>query len=333
MYSHQVSFYEIIEGVKDDTGISDLRSRYSQIRRLIYRCEQDIGFSNTLVMRKITYSKEKGNIVNKKVRLPDDILKIESVGMCKEGLCPGDYRIQGNFMFLCRDIDEFSFIYYTLYKDEEGNPVTTQNHKEAVISGIAYYMYKPLRFQNKGSQNVYESLKRYYEDRVGEARGDDFMPTTQEQWSYISRILRMSSSQVLIYDKGKSCYTCVDEYIPDNSDKPIEDILLVYQWQYDDFTSDISLAPTIDQAYLDLQTKVPEKSFKNGMNFTYTKIGRIGFALQNTANNKWNILDVIGNIITDTVFDRYYNSTLKTEIFISKEVYSFGDIYFKLVKR
>lgn len=340
MYSHQVSFEEIVEGVKDDTGKTDLRNKYAQIRRLIYRCEQDIGFSNTLILRKITYSKEKGNLVDKKARLPDDIMKIEQIGMCSDGLCPGDYRIQGNFLFLCKDVSEFSFIYYTLMKDANGNPLTTQNHKEAVISGIAYYMYKSQRFQNKGSQNVYESLKRYYEDRVGEARGDDFMPTTREQWSAISKILRMSSAQVLMYDAGRGCYKCADEF---TSEDPDDEIIIpdpetklpleVYYWQYGDFTSDISLAPDIDQQYLDAQSTIPSANFRNGHNFPYDKIGRIAFALQNVDANQYDILDVLGNIITDIVFDRYYNSTLKTEIFISKEFYSHGNIYFKLIKK
>jgi len=177
MYSKHILFEEIIEGVKDDTGIENLSNLYPKIRRLIYRCEQDIGFGNSLILKLKKYSTAAGTIVNSRIKLPENIVQIESFGMCQEGICPGDYRIQGNYLFFCKPVSEFSFIYYTILCDGEGNPMVTQNHKEAVISGLSYYMYKPRVYNgNDGSVSYLKTLEKYYHDRIGEARGDDAMP-------------------------------------------------------------------------------------------------------------------------------------------------------------
>ena len=41
------------------------------------------------------------------------------------------------------------------------------------------------------------------------------------------------------------------------------------------------------------------------------------------------IEDTFGENITDLVFDKYWNAALETQIFVSKEVYAHGNVYFK----
>lgn len=325
MYSKHILFEEIVEGVKDDTGIENLSNLYPKIRRLIYRCEQDIGFGNSLVLKKITYSEADGTIDCKRAKLPDDIVKIESFGMCQEGLCPGDYKIQGNYIFLCKPISSFSFIYYTMLCDGEGNPMVTQNHKEAVVSGVSYYMYKPRVYNgNDGSQSHLQTLERYYHDRVGEARGDDAMPSTKEEWSNLANILKRSYSQTLIYDNTKECYCCIED------SSKIEKNPLINYWQFDNTLSDISIAPTFDLNYLSLKPEISLEEFLNGLNFEYGLIGRIAFSIQNIEEDFYSIFDIYDNDITSIAFDTYYNQNLKTQIYISKEFYTFSEIFFKL---
>lgn len=334
MYSALVPFENIVDAVKDSTGIQNLRNLYPKIRRLVYRAEKEIGFGGALVLKKIVYSTSDNTIVNNKAKLPDDLMYIESVGMCKEGLCPKDYKLQGNWMFLCRPIEKFTLIYYTLLCDGEGNPIITENHFEAVVAGLTYFMYAPKIFNNEGSMSVYKELQKYYDDRIGEARGDDVFPTTPEEWSQIAQTLKMSYRDILIYSPEKKCFCCIDQSENEqviSIDGPGTDTLS-YHWQYDDFEFDINDAPDIDIPFLETKNIVPINDFISGQTLSLSNIGRIGIAIRNIDENDYKIMDVFNFDITSIVFDSYYNAELRTQIYISKEYYSNGEVYFKLTE-
>ena len=47
------SFYDIVEGVKEETGISNLVNRYNEIGRLIVRAERDINpYAGHFILKK-----------------------------------------------------------------------------------------------------------------------------------------------------------------------------------------------------------------------------------------------------------------------------------------
>lgn len=334
MYSNLVPFENIIDAVKDETGLTNLSNLYPQIRRFIYRIEKDIGFGGGALLKKITYSKSDNTIVDLKFKLPSDLLYLESVGMCNEGLCPGDYRIQGTWGFLCKDVESFSLLYYTIICDGEGNPAITENHFDTVVAGIKYYLYEPKLWNGEGNLNYGVSLRQYYFDRIGEAIGNDVMPSNKE-WSKISQLLRMSYRDILIYSSQKKCYCSVNESANNQvieETGTTENNDMVYFWQYNDLTSDISLAPEIDQNFLDSKSNQSISSFLNGYTVPYSEVGRIGFAIKSELGSIYKITDVFGTDITLLVFSTYYNETLKTRIYISKEYYSHGNIYFKLIQ-
>ncbi len=220
MYSNIVPFENILERIKDDTGITSLRNLLPKIRRLIYRVEHEIGYGGSVLLRRVKYSVEAGTILfdgyQYKLKLPNDVVHLEAIGMCQEDqVCPGDYRIQGNWMFFCKGhkITGFSLLYYTLLTDGEGNPVTTENHFEAVASGVSMYLYRAKRFNDKGSRATYKDMEEYYHDRIGEARGDDFWPSTIEEWSRAASMLRWSSRDTLLYSETERCFCEVPESI------------------------------------------------------------------------------------------------------------------------
>ena len=337
-------FETILEGIKDDTGITNLRNYLPKIRRLIYRAEKDLGFGGTAILKKIKYKTEDGSIVVTetasqtiyKVRLPEDIISIHEVGSCHEGLCPGSYNIQGRYLFLCEPKDEFSLVYYTLLCDGNGNPVVTENHAEAVVSGVSYWLYKPLYRNQKGSRNVFKDLEQYYFDRIGEAIGDDVMPNGPKEWSKLAGLFNMSSRDILLYSEKTQCFDCLPE--GDSSSggggtpgNPSNES--VYYWQFDDLTTDISFAPNITQEFLDLQNFLPIQNFLSGYLVDYTTVGRIAFAISNTFEDAFAIYDALNVEITDIVFDKYFNTELNTQIYISKEYYTFSTIYFKLIPK
>lgn len=337
MYSNLIPFENIVDAISDATGIKNLRNHYPQIRRFIRRSEKDIGYGSTLLLKRITYKISDGTILPDsnggpgKIKLPDDLVSIEAVGMCYEGICPENYVHQGQYLFLCNHFDEFSLIYYSLLCDGNGNPTVSENHEEAVIAGVLWRMYQPKIWNREGDRTTYKELNQEYEDRCGEARGKDVMPTEQE-WSKIASILRSSSLDLMVLNKEK-CYMCVPEYenkqILDPSIDTTND--MVYFWQYDDLSIDISDAPNIDQLFLDSKSKQPIQVFIDGYVISYNAIGRIAIAISNVNENQYQIIDVFETDITSVVFDTYYDTLNRTQIYISKEIYSHGNIYYKLI--
>lgn len=213
-------FSNILESVKDDTGMTNLRNLLPRIRRLVYRVEKDIGYGGSVLLRKVVYKTSDNTILydgyQYKLKLPNDVVHLEAIGICKENnICPGDYKVQGNWIFFGKKIKltSFTLLYYTLLTDGEGNPVTTENHLEAVVSGICMYLYRAKRFVDKGSRATYKDLEEYYHDRISEARGDDFWPSTEAEWSKASSIMQMSSRDILIYSEEEQCFTEIPESI------------------------------------------------------------------------------------------------------------------------
>jgi hypothetical protein len=348
MYSNLVPFENVVEAVRDETGITILRNKYPHIRRLMYRVERDIGFGGTAVLKRVKYSVAGGSIIFDgsiyKALLPEDLLKLEAIGMCAEGVCPGDYRISGNWLFFCKDkkIEEFNLIYYTLLCDGEGNPVTTENHMEAITSGITYWLYKQKMFNNKGHFQMLRYYEQYYHDRIGDSRAQDIMPNSMEEWAKAANIMKMSSRDAILYLKDTRCFCSVPEAInmndndntdPDNGgggSSSNENVSAIYSFQFNSLTKSILDEAEITQAYLDANgTLHAEADLLEGKFINYMNTGRIGFAIKTTAPDQYNFTDVLGNILNDTVFDKVYDSEREMDIYISKQYYTESSVFYK----
>lgn len=334
MISGLVSFEEIVEAVKDETGISNLRNIYPRIRRFIYRAERDIGFGGTLLLKKKVYTPSNGGLIyhgdSWKIKLPDDFLYLEEFGMCQEGLCPGQYQIQGNWVFINGRRDSVTILYYTLVCDGEGNPLVSENHFEAVVAGIVYGLYKPRRFQDKGGIQAYRDYQDFYHERIREARGDDNMPNTSNEWSKIGGLMKMSSSDALIYLESRRCFETMSN-VGLNTSEPMPGGKSFYFFQFDDVSKNIDTAQSLDSTFLERETFIPENEAYEGKIFILNKVGRFGFALKNIDPDTYIIQDILGINVTENIFDTYYDGDTRTQFYITKSIFSYGELYFKFI--
>lgn len=106
----------------------------------------------------------------------------------------------------------------------------------------------------------------------------------------------------------------------------------VYYWQLANTTDDITnVIPLITSMYLATKPNAPFATFEAGNMVDYTTVGRIVFAISPTAVQDFIITDSLNNDITND-FDVQYIPGYSTALFVSKNVLSFGTIYFKFKK-
>ena len=106
----------------------------------------------------------------------------------------------------------------------------------------------------------------------------------------------------------------------------------VFYWQIPDLFQDITnIIPIFNNSYLVGKTQAPFEEFEQGKTITYSTVGRIAFALQQTDILSFFLSDALGNDITDE-FEKEYFPATKTVLYVSKMPYSNSNIFFKFKK-
>jgi hypothetical protein len=324
MISGFVYFEEIVENIKDVTGIENLMPLYEKIRRFIFNAERDIGAGGVIVRKCKKYTLGDGNYDGCSIILPEDFIGEQSYHKINAGC------LEGNIIRLYETGAEtvtFNYLGYLL--DSNGNPFTTRNHLDAVVFYARLRLYSSKYFLGTGNRSTYKDFQIEYNDEVLSSRGEDAFPT-EEEWGEIGATLNGGTIEAMTNCGIKEITCCGDtnkECTPVNS---IDQ--LVYYWQFDNLLDNIDFAAFINQVFLDSVLSTTIEDFEDGKTIEYSLIGRIGIAIRGIDENQYQIEDTFGQNITDIVFDKYYNEELKTHIFISKEYYSNGNIYFKLIE-
>lgn len=339
MESRLRTFGELVDRIRLITGITNLRNMYHDIRTLMSDCQFDIGYGDSLILKKYTYSVanntmfKTGNKADSwRIKMPADFVLIDAFGSCCHGmLCPGTYLKQGNYMFLTTQQQEVTLFYYAYMCDGTGTPLISQNQFQAMAYGIAYYLYEPKMWNNSGNGRTWAKLEAKYNQMIAESRGADAWPSTMEEWSRLGEVSRMSTLDAMVHlqDRPEWC----DLYTESSEKCADVKVLDVWHWQYDTIATTNANKPTIDVAWLTANaTKKTLAQFTNGLTISYSNIGRMGFAIREQDANKLKITDVLGNDITSAVFDKSYDTTLKMEVFISKNYITHSNIYFKFLE-
>jgi hypothetical protein len=328
MLSGLYSFSQILENVKQETGIANLRNEYAQIRQLIARAEYEINpYAGFLIRKKMIFHLGNGNFDGKKIKKPSDYVQLDKVGCCEDGLCSGSYYENISHVILCDNIkrDKIAFTYWGLQCDGDGNPITTYNHAEAVVAYIVWKLYSPKVFMGEGSANLAQAYKREFEDRCGESRGEDFFPTS-ESLIKMRQLASMTTKEMDALFCEDYCSSC--DCITTISDNEFMENK-VWWWQMKTINEKITSDAQVTDAFLETKNQITLGQAISGFTYTYPYIGQIGFCIDNVAPNSIEIFDLLGHTMAGSLFS-FYDVSKRRLIFVSKQYLSHSSIYFKL---
>lgn len=184
MFSGFATFEEVIQGVKINTGIQNLRNLYDDIRTMIRFAEREINpYSGFLARKKMILYNGNGIFDGNKIKKPSDFVVLDQFETCNDGLCQGQYFETINHIVLCdkEPRNSIKFTYWAIQCDSNGNPITTQNHIEAVIAYIVWKFISQKKFLGSATLNDQLTAQRFWEDRCMEARGEDFFPSENQR--------------------------------------------------------------------------------------------------------------------------------------------------------
>ena len=338
-----VGFDRILEGVADETGITNLTPFHEKIRRFIFRCEQDIGVGGSVVLKRAIYTKE-NNTIQRYIKFPDDYVDFEGVGNCSGPFSERDCKTYPEGIRLCHStLPEKAVLYYWgLYCDGSGNPVTTESRYDAVVSYILWKLYSPQVFlnRNKANANIRNMYKQEYESLCLAARGNDAFPTIEgfNQLSLIQdteRRFLVNTPYQLDY-----CCSCINDVANGGGGgDPIDPIdpekAMIYFWQ--EFSPGIQVQDVFEriegEEFVTLQQMDLLETFQLGRFVNYDKTGRIGFAIRQKFGETFRLFDVMNNDITDA-FEKQLITAPDGDFFVyvSQEFHVYSSIYFKFIK-
>ena len=187
MISGIVYFEEIVEGIKDETGITNLYPYYDKIRRFIVRAEQDISAGGLIIRKTKSYINGDGEYDGTFISLPKDMMGEYSYADMNTVYYRGD-----KLEFIdAPGPDEIDLSYMGTLFDQNGNPITTRNHYDAVVNFCVWKLYAPKMFLGVGNANIFRNYQMTYENLVMASRGNDAFPS-ESDWEDIGKTLSMS---------------------------------------------------------------------------------------------------------------------------------------------
>lgn len=341
MISGIVPFEEIVQSVKDETGIENLRPFYEKIRRLMFRAEREIGYGGSVELMKKTYKvagiTSSDSNFGKFFKFPEDLIEMEGVGQDCKIIVEHRYRpTTEGIRFKEKQTKDTVLLYWGIKTDDHGYPMVTRNHEEAVVAFISWKLYSSKIFLGIGNMNANINYQQSFISALLEARGDDAFPTL-EQWNALGQ-LSYTDRRTLI-DQGVHSYDYCAEYEDEVAETEIitpPSVKLVYHWTESNDTGTIAeIIPLVNSAFLLTKDFHTLQLFENEVVVLSNTpengpvLGRICMAINSTENVAYMILDSFNNNITN-LFDSYYYGDTKIKLYVSKAVYSYYALGFKI---
>ena len=179
MISGYVDISQVIYEACERLGISNSEAYEMRFMRLILTAEKKIA-TGLISSKKITLY-EPGNVNfldGKKLILPHDLTSHLSIlDSTDNEIQISDYSLVGK-RIVFNDVRTSSVVleYIGVEFDVNDEPVISSNHEEAVVSYLVY-MENFTRYQSKKiPKYIFDDSREWWQDRLGEARGDDAFP-------------------------------------------------------------------------------------------------------------------------------------------------------------
>lgn len=338
MISGIVPFEEIVQSVKDETGIENMRPFYEKIKRLIFRAERDIGYGGTVELMKNIYKIEgvtsSDPNFGKFFKFPQDLIELEGIGQDCKPIIENRYRpTTEGIRFKEKQTKDTVLLYWGLKTDEQGHPMVTRNHEEAVIAFIVWKLYTSRVFMGIGNMNAKKDYEQAYIIECLAARGDDAFPTL-EQWNALGQ-LSFTDRRTLI-DQPVHSYDYCAEYEDEVNENEVPTVpprdRNVHYWVNDSVSDGFEqIRPLVTPTYLMSKNFKKLSVFMNGVVGieNLTAIGRLCFAITDTDNSSYTFLDTFGNNISHLFTSFYYGDT-KIKLYVSTPVFSHFGLGFQI---
>lgn len=338
-----VGLNEIIEDVKTETGIENLRNMKPQLRKMIANAEKEINpYAGFLLKKTMIYNVGNGNFDGRSIKIPEDFVELSSIGNCEDHVLRDCYYPTVSHIVITDNVPrtKISFTYWALQFDGAGDPLVTSNHSKAVVAYITFKLYSSKTFNGEGSLQQKMELKRSWEELCDYSKGEDFFPSelAMNQLYFTNQMSSMDFRNKTITDFCSHCSysrfdgTGVSGNVINDTDLIAETeskMSKVYFWQETNIGNDIAdISPLITIPFLLTKNSKLFTIFQDGYIVTNANIGRICFVIHEAMPEIFVITDALNNDVTD-LFDSLYNPELKTMLYVSKNVYSHSSIYFK----
>lgn len=331
------SFSEILEDVKNDTGLSNISNLQSQIRQMIARAEEEINpYAGHLIRKRMIFYKDNGNFDGKNIKIPADFVSLDRNRMNKDGFSEKFLmRTASHFVILDPSTRlRVPFSYWALNSDGMGNPIIARNHKEAVVNFIIYKLYAAKTFNDQGNVSLRRELKNEWEDSCMAARGEDMFPGMEGLKEMHNFDLMDRFQRDLQFTLDYDTYTDYDYEFQEklltseNVVNRVVDLVRVFQLKKPGMMFNESMMK--DKFLNENSWTFNKAKFIEGTRISFPYAGRYGFVIDDAVLGTIKLYDTLGNEINSTM-NEYADYENKRIIFVSKDFISPSTIFFKMI--
>lgn len=334
------SFYDIVEGVKQETGITNLVNKYNEIVKLIVRAERDINpFSGHFIKKTVKYTKGSTNFSGTAIKTPSDLVEIIKVydkhEYTRKPISSKFSNTQSHILLCNNTVNPVAVLsYWAMQMNGEGYPFVPYTHFEAVVSFIVWKFYSQRAFQDAGAQNAKMIYQNNYENFAKAAKGSDFFPTDENLEGIRAQQITQKFLEITCQDDCFCSCSLIDDDSPENPNpdpepnpNPTNNMKIKY-WQENSIVQEI-FPEDVTTEFLSDKQSISYAQFLAGVYFTASYVGRYGLAIENGPSTPDSIVDILGASIKDSVNYQYY-ADKKLLVIISKNFITPGSFLLKL---
>ena len=211
--------------------------------------------------------------------------------------------------------------------------IKDKKHISTIIESLNK-IYKKVKITGK-----LEIMELYYLNLIKKLLDNDYLTLTNDQNNLLVSLynkLIYKSEQICTPIIYKSYQTTPIKHFTQAEVKDCNNFdskKRIFYWQEEYDVTNIDIQNNLDFDYLDDKSYDTYENFEIGVDVPCSKIGLISFfTLDNLSTDTFIIKDSLNNNITHT-FTSTYNNDLKGWLFTTQNIYSHGNINFKIIKQ